>query len=228
MNSFVNIPSINSNSWKEPVATIASLPSGGNNIGDARVVKDNGSIYIWDSSQWVPVTGGGASGVSSLNSATGALTIEAGTNVTIDTVGDTITVNATGGGGGGISDISSPIIEVTGTTSVSLNYKPVNYVNQDSLTGAATVDCSIAPSHWIDLGSDCEVTVINAQQGGSYIIAVAQNFQPQNLSFSNTVYWGPQGAPNIIGMEHDAWIVINLWVDYYDRLVGSYYMNYGP
>ncbi len=36
-------------SWKAPVADIASLPSVGNTVGDARVVTDHNAIFIWGS-----------------------------------------------------------------------------------------------------------------------------------------------------------------------------------
>jgi len=40
-------------SWKESVNSIELLPSNNNNIGDARVVKSNSLIYIWDGNNWV-------------------------------------------------------------------------------------------------------------------------------------------------------------------------------
>jgi hypothetical protein len=45
--------------------------------------------------------GGGAAGVTSLNGLTGAVTLAAGSNVTLGKSGQTITINAAGGGGGG-------------------------------------------------------------------------------------------------------------------------------
>lgn len=42
---------------------------------------------------------GSGSGVSSLNTLTGAVTLAAGTNITLVPVGNTITINSTGGGG---------------------------------------------------------------------------------------------------------------------------------
>jgi hypothetical protein len=48
-------------------------------------------------------SGGGGSGVSSLNSLIGALSIAAGSNVTVTPSGSTITIAASGGGGGGLT-----------------------------------------------------------------------------------------------------------------------------
>ena len=39
--------------FKDPVADEASLPSVGNNKGDARFTNDTNQLYIWDGSQWV-------------------------------------------------------------------------------------------------------------------------------------------------------------------------------
>lgn len=49
----------------------------------------------------IEIGGGGTAGVTSLNSKTGAITLAAGNNVTINESGNTLTINATGGGGGG-------------------------------------------------------------------------------------------------------------------------------
>jgi hypothetical protein len=64
--------------------------------------------------------------------------------------------------------------------------------------------------------------------GGAYVLGVAQDSSPRTLTFTNTVYWGPAGAPDITGLAHDAWITINFWVDYYNRINGSYIIGYGP
>jgi len=45
--------------------------------------------------------GGGTAGVTSLNGLTGAVTLAAGSNVTLNKNGNTLTINAAGGGGGG-------------------------------------------------------------------------------------------------------------------------------
>lgn len=47
--------------------------------------------------EWPP-SGGGSGGVTSINSLIGAITLAAGTNITLGTVGNTITINSSGGG----------------------------------------------------------------------------------------------------------------------------------
>lgn len=59
MDGYIDIPPVGSASWKDPVDTAANLPASGNSQGDARVTKDTNTIYIWDGSAWVPVSGGG-------------------------------------------------------------------------------------------------------------------------------------------------------------------------
>jgi hypothetical protein len=48
--------------WLRPVADVASLPSGGNASGDARVTLTDGHIYIWHGEQWKAQGGGGGGG----------------------------------------------------------------------------------------------------------------------------------------------------------------------
>ena len=54
----------------------------------------------------LPVEGGGGSGFTIINALTGAITLAAGTNITLVPVGNTITINSTGGGGGGLTSIN--------------------------------------------------------------------------------------------------------------------------
>jgi len=62
---FINIPSSSSASWKDAVADPASLPTSGNEVGDARVTESTSEIYVWDGSAWQS-TGGGASAITAL------------------------------------------------------------------------------------------------------------------------------------------------------------------
>lgn len=41
--------------WKDPVETYATLPTSGNNIGDARVVTGLSRAFTWDGSSWVGI-----------------------------------------------------------------------------------------------------------------------------------------------------------------------------
>jgi hypothetical protein len=54
-NDLLNIPSI---TWKYPVATQTSLPTFGNNLGDAIIVLDQNQIYAWNGTAWTSVSGG--------------------------------------------------------------------------------------------------------------------------------------------------------------------------
>ena len=77
---------------------------------------------------------GGTAGVTSLNSKTGAITLAAGTNVTINESNNTLTINATGGGGGGSVDL--PFIEL----SPSQNTYPITSEFTDSDAEKLTKD----------------------------------------------------------------------------------------
>lgn len=94
LNGFTNIPQ---STWQAPVATATLLPTNGNVNGDVRVTLDTDDIYIWNGSAWVLASGGGGSGVASLNSLTGSLTLVAGSNITITPSGSNITIAASSG-----------------------------------------------------------------------------------------------------------------------------------
>lgn len=59
--TYVSLPLKGSPNWKSPVQTVADLPALGNSIGDARVVIDDNTPYIWNGTSWNAVSGGGAS-----------------------------------------------------------------------------------------------------------------------------------------------------------------------
>ena len=87
------------------------------------------------SSQWIelPKTGGG--GVTSLNGLTGALTLAAGTNITLVPSGNTITINSSGGGitGPTVSPVHSLAIWNNGTGTALTD---TNLIYSDSGTAA--------------------------------------------------------------------------------------------
>ena len=65
----------------------------------------------------ITISGGGTAGVTSLNSKTGAITLAAGNNVTINESGNTLTINATGGGGG--SGTTYEVVDVSSITTLT-------------------------------------------------------------------------------------------------------------
>jgi hypothetical protein len=84
--------------------------------------------------------GGSSSGVSALNTLTGAVTITGGTNVTLNTVGSNIEINATSGGG----------TPATPTNSVQFN-------NASAFGGSANLTFAtdtLAVTHTVDIKGD--------------------------------------------------------------------------
>src|SRR6267142_5883410 len=67
----VNIPSSGSASWKDPVASVATLPAAGNSTGDARVTEDTFSVYVWTGAAWQSASGSGTVTSVSVVSANG-------------------------------------------------------------------------------------------------------------------------------------------------------------
>lgn len=69
-------------------------------------------------------------GISSVNGLTGALTLAAGTNITLGTVGNTITINASGGGGSGVDTLAAigavPNANAATISGTTLNLQPAS------------------------------------------------------------------------------------------------------
>ncbi len=100
-------------------------------------VADAG-FFSWTGSAWAALLAGGSSGVASLNSLTGGLSIAEGSGITVTVAGSTITIAASGGGGGGataftgLSDVPSAYtgaggkaVEVnSGATALVFSAKP--------------------------------------------------------------------------------------------------------
>lgn len=96
MDVYINIPYTGSASWKAPVPTYTALPYVGNNPGDVRVTLDTDDLYVWTGSAWQSVEG--SSGVTSLNGIMGAVSIVAGSGITVTPSGQNIAIAATSSG----------------------------------------------------------------------------------------------------------------------------------
>lgn len=57
----ISIPAKGSRFWKDSVQSVSDLPASGSVVGEARVVIDDNTPYIWNGASWNPVSGGGAS-----------------------------------------------------------------------------------------------------------------------------------------------------------------------
>ena len=136
---------------------------------------------------------GGTAGVTSLNGKTGAINIVEGSNVTVNTSGNTITISATGGGSGGTVEL--PFITLT----PSQNTYPINSEFTDSdaakLTNSSFSSILLKPS-----GSDYYIpTLPQASQqdnhqyiwkgnDGNYTYTITATLQKQ-LDASQAVVW---------------------------------------
>lgn len=82
-------------SWREPVSTATALPVTGQ-LGEGRIAQDTGLIYGWDGTAWVTPSGGGGSGIASINAdTTSAQTIvpaSTGTDFTVATASGVTTL----------------------------------------------------------------------------------------------------------------------------------------
>ena len=93
-----------------------------------KAIANNNGVTPSASSPWSVYTPPGGGGVSSLNSKTGALSILAGTNVTVDnSVASQITINATGGSGGvtSVNGVTGPFTLTAGTNVAFTTSTPI-------------------------------------------------------------------------------------------------------
>lgn len=95
----------------------------------------------------------GTAGVTSLNGKTGAINIVEGSNVTVNTSGNTITISATGGGGGGTVEL--PFIELTPDQSTYPINKEFTDSDAEKLTDSYFSSILLKPS-----GSDYYVPLL--------------------------------------------------------------------
>ena len=65
------------------------------------------SVSVDQLGAYIGAGGGGAAGVTSLNAKVGAITLVGGTNITLGTVGNTITINS--GAGGGVTNLTTGV-----------------------------------------------------------------------------------------------------------------------
>lgn len=113
------------------------------------------------------VTGGGDSGVVSINSLTGVITLAAGTNITLTPSGNTITIDASGGSGGGtafqtIQRCTEVIADAT-TTTFFVKGDTFTITSSAKIVGVATTTRGIAveqnvASTYTLIGSNVYVT----------------------------------------------------------------------
>ena len=85
------------------------------------------SLKKIDANEWLLVkkgsTGGGGGGVDTFNTLTGDVTISDGTNITFNTVGNNIEINAAGGGSGTVTEVTTnaPLSVASGTSTPDLS-----------------------------------------------------------------------------------------------------------
>lgn len=136
----------------------------------------------------------GSAGVTSLNGLTGAVTLTAGSNVTLGGSGNNIVINASGGGGGG--SVSAPLTLSNGPTSVTIAGPRV-------AIAASTTDSANPPVPAIS-GSGVGVGVYGQVAAGGHSIAWGELGSADTL-----IYFGAvgstvsieQGTAGVYGVE---------------------------
>jgi hypothetical protein len=76
------------------------------------ITPTSGQVLTYNGTQWIATTGGGTAGVSSLNTLAGALSITAGTGISVSPSGTSIQITNTGSGGTAASGLFGSLIPI--------------------------------------------------------------------------------------------------------------------
>lgn len=140
-----------------------------------------------------PTVGGGSgSGVSSLNSLTGALNIVGGTNITVTPSGSNITIDATGGGSGTVTSVAQTVpsflsvagspVTTSGTLAITLATETANTVFAGPTSGGA-----VAPTFRALVSGDIPLLpYISTTLGTANGLSVSTNTLSLGLSSTST------------------------------------------
>ena len=112
------------------------------------------SVSVDQLGAYIGAGGGGAAGVTSFNAKVGAITLVGGTNITLGTVGNTITINS-GAGGGTVTSVAATVaglamaVQVanpTTTPSIAITFRgnTAQYINgQGNLISLSTIPTNL-------------------------------------------------------------------------------------
>lgn len=185
MNQYVAIPAIASGTWCAPVASLSDLPTEGNRNGDVRATLDAQTLYQWDDSAWVEVTGGGGGGSNSFTTIVGT----AGTNPEATTTTSTLTftssdstVTVTGNSGTDTLDVKA-IVPVTSASNVGTGTGQV----YKTLTSKDIKLKTIAAGQSISVTNNTDDITLDQ----------AANYSAGNSSTALTVNWNNGAAQHV-------------------------------
>lgn len=100
-----------------------AIPVAGSSLSSAPVRSNFLAAYNDINALWAAIASIPAGGVTSFNTLTGAVTLAAGSNITLTPVGNTITIASSGGGGGGNANvIDSVSTDTTAAAVANTNY----------------------------------------------------------------------------------------------------------
>lgn len=119
--------------------TISQFPLSAQ-VNQLATAADTGDLYEFFDGAWELLSAPGVSGVTSLNTITGAITLVAGTGISVTPSGQNITIAATGGGGG-ITQLTGDVTAGPGSGS-----QAATVVSVGGQTAAAIAAATVAAS----------------------------------------------------------------------------------
>jgi len=201
MSSFTNIPIL---SWAPPVSTSSNLPPGAAE-GEARVVINTNTLYVYTNGAWHALSSGGSAIWGSI---TGTLSNQTDLQNALNTKAPT----------------ASP--PFTGTVSVSGFVFRGEETNLGNVGSSETIDFSTNSAFKLVLNSStCEITFANPTGGCSYVLHFLASGGTRTITWTDSITWLNPSAASPADLGDANTLLVNIYYDgtnYFGSFAGDY------